>query len=95
MALQSKEQDEEDSDNEYAGMPALINKHYVSDSDSSDDEIENEAQDEHFMDYNGMDEEEIIPEETVTPKYNPKVARAMRNLQSSFNPEAGRVLAAQ
>ena len=95
LALQSKEYDE-DSDDEYADMPVLINRNYVSDSDNSDNELEDEEE-EHFMNYNEdvMDEEDIISEEQNPPDFNPKVARAMRNLQSSFNPEATRVLAAQ
>ena len=95
LALQSKEYDE-DSDDEYADMPVLINRNYVSDSDNSDNELEDEEE-EHFMNYKEdvMDEEDVILEEQNPPDFNPKVARAMRNLQSSFNPEATRVLAAQ
>ena len=51
MALQSKEQYDEDIDDEYADIPVLINRNYVSDSDNLDEEIEDEEE-EHFMNYN-------------------------------------------
>ena len=48
------------------------------------------------MEYtSSMGEEEIIPEEESATKYNPRVVRAKRELQLSFNPEADRVIASQ
>ena len=48
------------------------------------------------MEYNSnVVEEEIIQEEEPTTRYNPRVVRAMRELQASFNPEADRVIASQ
>ena len=98
-----------DSDESYTGMPPLtrqVSSSSSSDDSDSDDENIPDASDsdnEIMSDEEDNDENEVIEEEdseTITTQAtaqissNKKVVRAMRNLESSFNPDAQKILEA-
>ena len=92
MALQNENYHQDINDDEEPRMP-VSRRNYVSDDDSSEEGKED--CDESHEDEESKDEDETITSTAIVPYKSPKVTRAMRNLETSYNPEATRVLARQ
>ena len=92
-----------DSDDSYLGMPPLVRRVSSSSSSENSDSEEDVISDEEDNDFFTNQNDEIIEEEDSTSTKtqttaqlgnNPKVLRAMKNLESSFNPDAQKILEA-
>jgi len=92
-----------DSDDSYLKMPSLVRRVSSSSSSKNNDSEEDAISDGEDNDFFTNQNDKIIEEEDSTSTKtqttaqlgnNPKVLRAMKNLESSFNPDAQKILEA-